>query len=119
VARTVVIVDDYGAFRAAARRLLEAGGYRVVGEAQDGASALEAVVRLLPDVVLLDVLLPDTNGFDVAARLAERADSRIVMVSSRDARAYRGQLSGSPACGFVNKGDLSLRSLDSLLDRRP
>ena len=115
---TVVIVDDYRAFRTAARRLLEAGAYQVVGEAEDGASALIAVERLRPDVVLLDVLLPDRSGFDVADRLAQTAaESQIVMISSRDEAAFREPLSRSQACGFVYKGDLSLRMLDALLAR--
>ena len=67
--RTVLIVDDHPSFRASARMLLEAEGYEVVGEAEDGQSALRAVEELRPDVVLLDVQLPDIDGIEVAARL--------------------------------------------------
>jgi DNA-binding NarL/FixJ family response regulator len=117
MARTVVIIDDYRAFRVAARRLLEAGAYRVVGEAEDGASGLTTVERLRPDVVLLDVLLPDTSGFEVADRLAQRAaKSQVVMISSRDESVFREPLSRTPACGFVYKGELSLQALDALLE---
>ncbi len=66
----MLIVDDHSAFRSAALGLLEAEGFDVVGEAADGASALAAAGELKPDVVLLDVQLPDLNGFDVADRLA-------------------------------------------------
>ena len=66
---SVLIVDDHASFRATARQLLEAEGYEVVGEAADGASALEAVARLRPDVVLLDVQLPDMDGFEISRRL--------------------------------------------------
>ena len=110
-----MIVDDYGGFRAAARKLLEAGDYRVVGEAEDGESAVAAVEELRPDVVLLDVLLPDTNGFEIADRFA--AQARVVLVSSRERGAFRRQLEESSACGFVYKGDFSLRALDAVLDR--
>ncbi len=67
--QTVLIVDDHGAFRAAARALLEASAFDVVGEAADGASALAAVAELSPDIVLLDIQLPDLDGFTVAERL--------------------------------------------------
>ena len=117
MSRTVVIVDDYDGFRAAARKLLETGPYRVIGEAADAASALAEVEHLRPDVVLLDVLLPDTSGFEVAAELAQSvAETRIVLVSSREEGAFRESLSRSGACGFVYKGDLSLRALDAVLD---
>jgi two-component system nitrate/nitrite response regulator NarL len=69
--RTVLIVDDHVPFRRMARRVLQVGGYVVVGEAWDGASALAAVAVLHPDVVLLEVLLPDIDGLGVARRLAE------------------------------------------------
>jgi two-component system, chemotaxis family, chemotaxis protein CheY len=116
MARTVVIVDDYDGFRAAARRLLETGGYRVVGEAADVASARAVVRELRPDVVLLDVLLPDGNGFDVADELSQHdGGTRVVLVSSREERTFRRALSASRACGFVYKGDLSLRTLDAVL----
>ena len=68
--QTVLIVDDHGDFRAAARELLEADGYEVIGEAADGAGALQQVEELRPAIVLLDIQLPDSDGFEVAARLA-------------------------------------------------
>ena len=116
--RTVVIVDDYDGFRTAARRLLEAGGYHVVGEALDGESAVATVEQLRPDVVLLDVILPDTSGFDVADRLA-RVDpnTRIVLVSSRDEQSHGVRVRRPAVCGFIYKGDLSPRTLDALLER--
>ena len=75
--RTLVIVDDHAGFRSSARELLELDAFEVVGEAGDGADALAAVARLAPEVVLLDIGLPDMSGFDVAERLARsRADAR-------------------------------------------
>ncbi|HEX5780384.1 MAG TPA: response regulator, partial [Solirubrobacteraceae bacterium] len=82
MARTVLVVDDHAAFRAAARRLLELDGLRVVGEAEDGATALRLVPVLAPDIVLLDVGLPDLSGFEVADRLAD-GPAQVVFVSSR------------------------------------
>src|SRR5207248_10253958 len=85
VARTILIVDDHPSFRTSARRMLETDGYEVVGEAADGASALDAVRELQPDVVLLDIRLPDVDGFQVAERLAANgAAPAIVLTSSRD-----------------------------------
>src|SRR3954454_201506 len=69
--QTVLIVDDHAGFRSLARRLLEAAGYEVVGEAHDGASAIELAWGLRPAIVLLDVQLPDLDGFEVARRLAD------------------------------------------------
>jgi two-component system nitrate/nitrite response regulator NarL len=120
VARTVLIVDDHAPFRRLARRLLEAGGFRVVGEAWDGASALAAAAALAPDLVLLDVLLPDTDGFAVAGRLAERADRPVVVLTSSRAAAELGQrLVRAPVAGFIPKDALSAAALAELAGGRP
>jgi DNA-binding NarL/FixJ family response regulator len=108
MAATVLIVDDHATFRALARRMLEAYGYEIVGEAQDGASALVAIARLHPSVVLLDVQLPDTDGFALAETLVAGKDPpAVVLISSRDASAYRRRLADSPARGFLAKSELS------------
>ena len=107
---TVLIVDDHPSFRASARLLLEAEGFDVIGEAVDGASAVTEAQRLNPQVVLLDVQLPDTDGFAVTERLlgAERTESpAIVLVSSRDAQDFGPLITGSGARGFVPKSELS------------
>jgi DNA-binding NarL/FixJ family response regulator len=116
MAASVLIVDDHPGFRATARRLLESEGYAVVGEAVDGAGALIAAHELDPDVVLLDVQLPDLDGFAVAGRLAE-AGSRaaVVLISSRDGADYGSLASGSGARGFIAKSDLSGAALEALL----
>ena len=92
MARTVLIVDDHAPFRAFARTLLQLEGFEVVvGEAADALSTLDAVRRLQPSVVLLDIQLPDLDGFEVAHRLAQAEDlPAIVLVSSRDPSAYAG-----------------------------
>ncbi len=116
MAASVLIVDDHPGFRATARRLLESEGYAVVGEAADGAGALIAAHELDPDVVLLDVQLPDLDGFAVAGRLTDRgARAAIVLVSSRDGADYGSLASDSGARGFIAKSDLSGAALEALL----
>ena len=106
--QTVLIVDDHAGFRGFARRLLEAGGYTVVGEASDGSSALAAVEALQPELVLLDVVLPDADGFAIAERLAERSDGPVVVLtSSREAADLGERLDRTPARGFIHKDNLS------------
>jgi DNA-binding NarL/FixJ family response regulator len=114
---SVLIVDDHAAFRSAARALLEADGFTIVGEVADGASALAAVRALSPDVVLLDIQLPDLNGFDVAARLDEHAGESpaVVFVSTRGASAFRSQLASNPRWRFIAKSDLSGDALAAAL----
>lgn len=113
---TLLIVDDHAGFRAFARALLEAAGYDVVGEADNGASALAAVAALDPDLVLLDVALPDQDGFEVCARLSHRDAARpaVVLISSRDASSFRQRLAASSARGFLPKSDLSGPALAAL-----
>jgi CheY-like chemotaxis protein len=114
---SILIVDDQLRFRATARRSLARGGFDVVGEAADGADALEAVARLRPDVVLLDVQLPDTDGFEIAARLAMTGDSpTVVLTSSRDAADFGDLVARSGARGFIPKAELSGPALAALLD---
>jgi len=118
--RTLLIVDDHAAFRASASELLHAEGFDVVGEAEDGAAALEAVAALRPEVVLLDIQLPEMDGLTVAEMLAARPDPpAVVLVSSRDASAYGTRLRDSPARGFIPKGELSGRALAALVDESP
>jgi DNA-binding NarL/FixJ family response regulator len=113
---TVLIVDDHDGFRESARALLDAEGFAVVGDAADGAAALAAVRQLRPDVVLLDIRLPDLDGFAVAERLAALPEPpRVVLISSRDAAAYGPRLDATPACGFLAKRELSGASLAALV----
>jgi DNA-binding NarL/FixJ family response regulator len=111
---TVVIVDDSEPFRRSARGLLELDGYVVIGEAADGAAALDLVARLQPDVVLLDIALPDGSGLDVAERLAP-VPSRVVLVSSRDPSDFGTRIRRSHAAGFIPKDELSGTALAELL----
>jgi DNA-binding NarL/FixJ family response regulator len=117
MAKTVLIVDDHPSFRASARRMLEAGDYEVVGEAQDGGAALAAAQRLRPDLVLLDVRLPDVDGFEVARRLliAARPAPQIVLVSSHDSTDLGDEIGASGARGFVPKSELSAEAITLLI----
>ena len=116
MARTVLVVDDHAGFRSRARLLLAAEGYEVVGEAGDGATAVAEAGRLRPDVVLLDVQLPDADGFDVAARLTANGDApAVVLTSSRDWSDSADLIARSGARGFVPKDQLSGQAVGELL----
>jgi DNA-binding NarL/FixJ family response regulator len=113
--RTVVIVDDHAHFRASARAMLELEGFDVVGEAVDGSSGVALVEELEPELVLLDVSLPDVSGFEIARRLAP-SSADVVLVSSRDGPDYGSHAEESGARGFIPKDQLSGRSLAELLE---
>jgi len=118
-ARTLLIVDDHAGFRRAARRLLDGPGYDVTGEAADAASALAAVAELRPDVVLLDVQLPDEDGFQVAHRIAALPEPPdVVLVSTRSRASYADRLAACPVRGFIPKADLSGEALAAVISPR-
>ena len=116
----VLLVDDHAGFRATARRLLETEGWTVVGEAADGMSALASAARLRPDLVLLDIGLPDLDGFAVAERLVSAGTAGagapdVVLISSRDRAAYADRIASSAAVGYIAKDDLDGERLRALL----
>ena len=115
--RTVLIVDDHPSFRASARMLLEAEGFEVIGEAETGHAALQAASELQPDVVLLDVQLPDIDGIEVAARLSTTNGSgpAIVLTSSRDLADLGPLRDRCDVRGFIPKAELSGAALEALL----
>jgi DNA-binding NarL/FixJ family response regulator len=116
MATTVLIVDDHPGFRASARMLLEAEGFDVVGEAGDGSSGLQAAAELRPDVVLLDIQLPDMDGFHVADGLnVNGSGPAIVLISSRAREDLQEQVEASPARGFIPKSELSGQALEALI----
>jgi DNA-binding NarL/FixJ family response regulator len=112
-----IVVDDHPSFRASARRLLELSGYEVVGEAGDGASGLALAREHEPELVLLDITLPDMSGFEVADELAGGASS-VVFVSSRDQADLGGRAKRSGALGFIPKDRLSEESLQAVVESR-
>jgi two-component system response regulator EvgA len=113
---TILIVDDHPSFLAVARFLLEAEGFDVVGVATDGESALRETVRASPQIVLLDVSLPDMDGFEVASRLrAAGASSTIVFTSTRDGSEFGSLITDSGGSGFIAKAELSGDALRALV----
>jgi DNA-binding NarL/FixJ family response regulator len=115
--RTLVIVDDHAGFRASARELLELDQFAIVGEAADGADALLAVARLAPEVVLLDIGLPDMSGYEVAERITSFPAPRtaVVLVSSRSPDQVSTRVGDCGAIGFIAKDALSGAALEALL----
>jgi DNA-binding NarL/FixJ family response regulator len=114
--KTVLIVDDHPSFRVTASALLQAEGFEVVGEAADGASAIEQARRLRPDLLLLDVQLPDMDGFEIAEELCNNGWSpAIVLTSSRDLSDFGKLVENCGAVGFVPKDELSAERLSTLL----
>jgi len=115
VSTTVLIVDDHAGFRECLRTLLEEEDFVVVGEAQDGLSAIEAARELAPDAIILDVQLPDLNGFEVVERLGADGSPAVVLVSTRDASDYGDLPERAGVAGFISKGELSGATLARLL----
>jgi DNA-binding NarL/FixJ family response regulator len=114
---TILIIDDHSGFRAQARALLEADGFTVVGEADDGASGLAVARSMRPDLVLLDVGLPDIEGFDVARELAvDGPPPLVILTSSREASSYGPRLDHRHVLGFIPKDELSGPAIRALLN---
>ena len=109
---SVLLVDDHESFRFEARAMLEAEGYEVVAEAGDAASALREAERITPEVVLLDVGLPDRSGLDIVAALRSVAPRvRVVIVSARPRTDFGERIAASGADAFVDKAALTPASL--------
>lgn len=112
----VLVVDDHAGFRRLARRMLEAAGL-TVAEAADGAAATGASRTLRPRLVLVDIQLPDTDGFALA-RLLSRAqpDQVVVLTSGRDPADFGGRIEAASAAGFVAKERVSARVIRCYLE---
>jgi len=117
VTTRALIVDDHRAFRTAFRALLARDGFEVVAEAENGVQALRLARELRPDIVLLDIGLPDFNGFEVATRLAADGASapRVILTSNRDFSGFTRAIAESGALGFLPKHELSGPALRALL----
>ncbi len=121
MAGSVLIVDDHRGFRVWARQFLETTGYRVSGEAGNGEEAIRATRQLRPDVVLLDIHLPDMDGFEVTRRLLDTDGHRprVVLISSREQVDFGRRIAQSGAVGFIGKDRLSVGTLSGLLSGSP
>ncbi|WP_440069222.1 response regulator [Streptosporangium sp. OZ121] len=113
--RRLLIVDDDPAFREVARALLDGETFRVVGEAETASAGLAEAARLRPEVVLLDVRLPDVSGFEVCPALVG-GGADVVLSSIREAADYGPLVERCGARGFVPKRALSVEELLRVLD---
>ena len=116
---SILIVDDHPSFRSFARDLLESEGFDVVGESEDGRSGLRAALALRPEVVLMDVQLPDVTGFEVTRRILSEMATAVVLVSTRDESDYGADIESSGAVGFVPKAELSGARIRRLVGQTP
>ena len=119
-----LVVDDHEGFRAFARLILESAGFSVT-EAATGAEAASAAAATSPQLVLLDIQLPDTDGFEVARRLTANEGPPgqpgpvIVLTSTREASDYGSRIAASPAAGFLPKDQLTARALRGYFSGEP
>ena len=109
----VLIVDDNGRFRAAARQLLERAGFVIVAEAETGTSGIEQAQTYRPDLAIVDLQLPDCDGFEVAARLPDSV--HVILISSLDSTDFGALVASSRALGFIPKAELSASAIEALL----
>ena len=115
----IVIIDDDPAFLATVRLLLETEGFVVVGEALNGLDGVAAATDLPPDIVLVDVNLPDIDGFEVVERLArEESSPPVVLTSIRSAHDFGNLVERSRARGFITKADITGEALTGFLQVR-
>lgn len=114
-----LLVDDNEAFAEVARRVLDPAGVEVAGTASNSADAVLRVGEVRPDVVLIDIMLGDENGFDLARRLAELdfAGLPVIMISSGTEDDYSDMMDDSLALGFLTKAELSADGIRRLLDK--
>lgn len=113
----LLIVDDHDDFRAQAGALLRGESYDVIGEAENGISGVKAVRLLRPELVLVDVQLPDIDGFEVARRILDDPSApAVILISSRDRADYGSRISRCGAAGFISKSELGRAAIDSVLE---
>ena len=116
----MLIVDDNSAFRAAARQLLERAGFVVVAEAGDGVEAIRGAKEHTPDLAIVDVQLPDLDGFELAERLRGfDPPPQVILTSNLDWSDYGELVESSSALGFIPKAELSAGAIDALLAQTP
>ncbi|ACZ30656.1 two component transcriptional regulator, LuxR family [Xylanimonas cellulosilytica DSM 15894] len=109
---SVLVVDDQDLVRAGFRLILERAGIEVLGEAADGAQAVEQVAALRPDVVLMDVRMPHLDGIEATRRILARAGTavRVIVLTTFDLDEYVYGAIRAGASGYLLK-DVSPRGL--------
>jgi DNA-binding NarL/FixJ family response regulator len=115
MARRVLLIDDNGAFRTAAGQLLERSGFVVVAEAETGDEGVRQAAEHTPDLALVDVQLPDCDGFEVAERLSALIPApQVILISSLDGSDFGALVTASSALGFIPKAELSARAIEAI-----
>ena len=112
----VLIIDDNIDFRAALRQLLERNGFAVIAEAGDAATGVREATTQRPDLVIVDVQLPDGDGFQVAELLSGlELALGVILTSSLDGADFGALVTTSSALGFIPKAELSASAIEALL----
>lgn len=112
---TVLIVDDNEIMRSLLKAILREEPYEVVGEARDGVSALESLARLTPDIVLLDVVMPEIDGIEVLRNTRrDYPDTAVIMVTGNASAENVQEALKSGAAGFVVKPFNAAKVMDAL-----
>src|SRR4051794_31202062 len=114
--RRILVIDDNTAFRRALGRVLETELFTVIAEAATGASGVELAREHEPDLVIVDVQLPDNDGFHVAEQLAAlRLPMAVILTSGLDSSDLGSLVAESSARGFISKAEISVGAIDALL----
>ncbi|HLK56358.1 MAG TPA: response regulator transcription factor, partial [Chthonomonadaceae bacterium] len=102
---TIVLADDHPVVRQGLRTLLEAeAGFSVIGEVSEGLKVLEAVTRLKPSVLVLDIMMPDLNGLEVTRQVSQQApNTRVLILSMYQNEAYVLEALRNGATGYILK----------------
>jgi DNA-binding NarL/FixJ family response regulator len=114
--RRILVIDDNAAFRGALGQVLETDGFVVVAGAGTGVSGIQLARKHKPDLVIVDVQLPDTDGFDVAEQLAVLDPALdVILTSGLDLSDLGALVTDGAARGFIPKAELSVAAITTLL----
>lgn len=112
---SVIIVDDNDMMRAILRSMLRGDDYEIIGEARNGNIAVEMAERLKPDIICMDVMMPEKNGIEALCEIkAARSSTEIVMITSNADPDTVQEAIQNGASGFIIKPFNAARVLDTL-----